>query len=219
VPNLEIDNLWPGVTTQPLVAFVIYLVVLDFAGYWYHRLEHRIGIWWELHAVHHSQQQMSLWSDDRNHLLDDVLQASFFASIALVIGVEPAQFVVLVAITNLMQSVQHANIRIHYGWLGDRLLVSPAFHRRHHAIGFGHEGTKYGCNFGVLFPWWDMLFRSVSWNREAEPTGIRDQLAAPGVTPVNYGEGFFEQHWLAFKRIGARLVARRQNSDTDTAAV
>ena len=112
VPNLEIDNLWPGVTTQPLVAFVIYLVVLDFAGYWYHRLEHRIGIWWELHAVHHSQQQMSLWSDDRNHLLDDILQASFFASVALVIGVEPSQFVVLVAITNLMQSVQHANIRI-----------------------------------------------------------------------------------------------------------
>lgn len=223
VSNLEIDNLWPGVTTQPLVAFAIYLVVLDFAGYWYHRLEHRIGIWWELHAVHHSQQQMSLWSDDRNHLLDDILQASFFAAVALVIGVEPSQFVVLVAITNLMQSVQHANIRLNYGWLGERLLVGPAFHRRHHAIGYGHEGSKYGCNFGVLFPWWDMLFRSVSWSREIEPTGIRDQIAAPGERAVNYGEGFFEQHWLAFKRIGARLSARRTtgrgNSDTDAAAV
>jgi sterol desaturase/sphingolipid hydroxylase (fatty acid hydroxylase superfamily) len=103
------------------------------------------------------------------------------------------------------------------------LLVGPAFHRRHHAIGYGHEGTKYGCNFGVLFPWWDMLFRSVSWSREIEPTGIRDQIAAPGVRAVNYGEGFFEQHWLAFKRIGARLSARRTtgrgNSDTDAAAV
>ncbi len=111
IANIELDNLWPGVTSQPIVAFLIYLVVLDFAGYWYHRMEHRIGIWWELHAVHHSQQKMSLWTDDRNHLLDNILQAGFFATVALVIGVQPSQFVVLVAITNLMQSVQHANIR------------------------------------------------------------------------------------------------------------
>jgi sterol desaturase/sphingolipid hydroxylase (fatty acid hydroxylase superfamily) len=202
---------------------VIYLVVLDFAGYWYHRMEHRIGIWWELHAVHHSQQKMSLWTDDRNHLLDNVMQAGFFAAVALVIGVQPSQFVVLVAITNLMQSVQHANIRMYFGWLGERLLVSPTFHRRHHAIGYGHEGTTYGCNFGVLLPWWDMIFRSVSWNRELEPTGIRDQLAAADKPGRNYGDGFIDQHWLAFKRIGERIVSHRvtraPGSDSDAAAV
>ena len=209
ITNIELDNLWPGVTSEPIVAFLIYLVVLDFVGYWYHRMAHRIGIWWELHAVHHSQQKMSLWCDDRNHLLDNVMQAGVFATVALVIGVQPSQFVVLVAVTNLMQSVQHANIRVHFGWLGERLLVSPAFHRRHHAIGYGHEGTTYGCNFGVLLPWWDMLFKSVSWNRELEPTGIRDQLAVGDVPGRDYGDGFISQHWLAFKRIGERLVSRR----------
>ena len=54
VKTVDLDNLWPGVTTQPLVAFAIYLVVLDLFSYWYHRLSHRFGIWWELHAVHHS---------------------------------------------------------------------------------------------------------------------------------------------------------------------
>ena len=215
IANMDLDNLWPGVTSQPLVAFIIYVVVLDFAGYWYHRMEHRIGIWWELHAVHHSQQKMSLWSDDRNHLLDDIMQAGFFAAVALVIGVQPSQFVVLVAITNLMQSVQHANIRIHFGWLGERLLVSPTFHRRHHAIGFGHEGTTYGCNFGVLFPWWDVIFRSVSWNRDLEPTGIRDQLPVDETPGRNYGSGFFEQHWLAFGRIRERFAAHRATSAPD----
>ncbi|CAN7676241.1 sterol desaturase family protein [Caballeronia sp. LjRoot29] len=223
IANIELDNLWPGVTSQPIIAFAIYLVVLDFAGYWYHRMEHRIGIWWELHAVHHSQQKMSLWTDDRNHLLDNIMQAGFFAAVALVIGVQPSQFVVLVAITNLMQSVQHANIRMHFGWLGERLLVSPTFHRRHHAIGYGHEGTTYGCNFGVLLPWWDMMFRSVSWNRELEPTGIRDQLSVADKPGRNYGDGFFEQHWLAFKRIGERIASHRATSapgsDSDTAAV
>jgi hypothetical protein len=68
-----------------------------------------------------------------------------------------------------------------------------------------------------------MLFRSVSWDRTIEPTGIRDQVAAPGASAVNYGEGFFEQHWLAFRRIGARVAAwragGRRNSDTDAAPV
>jgi sterol desaturase/sphingolipid hydroxylase (fatty acid hydroxylase superfamily) len=207
VANVDLDGLWPGVTSQPLVAFAIYLIVLDFAGYWYHRWQHRIGVWWELHAVHHSQRQMSLWCDDRNHLLDDVLQACFFAAIALAIGVPPAQFVVLTAVTNFAQSVQHANVRLHYGWLLERLIVSPAFHRRHHAIGYGHEGTAYGCNFGVLFPWWDMLFKTASWNRTVEPTGIREQLEG-----VSYGDGFWSQHALAFVRIARRMAAKRRAS-------
>jgi sterol desaturase/sphingolipid hydroxylase (fatty acid hydroxylase superfamily) len=213
IANINIDNLWPGVTTQPLLTFVIYLLVLDFAGYWYHRWQHRIGIWWELHAVHHSQRQMSLWSDDRNHVVDIMLQSGFFAAIALLIGVPPSQFVVLVALTNLAQSVQHANTRLYYGWLGERLLVSPTFHRRHHAIGYGHEGLKYGCNFGVLFPWWDMMFRSVSWNREVEPTGIRDQLDGR-----HYGDGFWAQQWFALVRIAQRLSARRRASGEDVPA-
>lgn len=203
VKTVDLDNLWPGVTTEPLVAFAIYLVVLDFCSYWYHRLSHRYGVWWELHAVHHSQRKMSLWCDDRNHLLDVLGQSCMFAVVALVIGVPPAQFVVLVALTNFMQSVQHANIRVHFGWLGERLLVSPRFHRRHHAIGYGHEGTTYGCNFGVLFPWWDMMFGSASFNREIEPTGIRDQLEG-----VRYGDGFWAQQGYAFARIGRRLRSR-----------
>ncbi|MBN9114504.1 MAG: sterol desaturase family protein, partial [Pandoraea sp.] len=170
LPNVQLDGLYPGVTDQPLVTFLLYLIVLDFAGYWYHRWQHRFGVWWELHAVHHSQQQMSMWTDDRNHFLDNMLQAAFFASIALFIGVQPAQYVVLVAVGNFLQSVQHVNARLPYGPVLERLIVSPTFHRRHHAIGYGHEGTRYGCNFGVLVPWWDVVFRTASWERDAEPT-------------------------------------------------
>ncbi|WP_431312768.1 sterol desaturase family protein [Roseateles agri] len=209
VPGLDVDGLWPGVTDQPMVSFLIYLVVLDFCGYWYHRWQHRFGVWWELHAVHHSQQQMSLWTDDRNHLLDDMLQAAFFAAISLLIGVPPSQFVVLVAVGNFLQSVQHVNARLHFGPLLERLIVSPAFHRRHHAIGYGHEGTRYGCNFGVLFPWWDMMLGTASWNRTVEPTGIRDQLPPPQGSARSYGEGLLAQQWTAFERIAARVFGSR----------
>jgi len=207
IPNFELDNLWPGVTDQPLVSFVIYLLILDFAGYWYHRWQHRFGVWWEMHAVHHSQQQMSLWTDDRNHFLDDFIQAAFFAAISLFIGVQPTQFVVLLAVSNYMQSVQHVNARLPYGWLLERTIVSPMFHRRHHAVGYGHEGLKYGCNFGVLFPWWDMLFGTAVWSRAVEPTGIRDQMPSETSPGRSYGRSLIAQQFLTFGRIAQRLAS------------
>lgn len=209
LPSIDLDGLYPGVTDQPLVSFLMYLIVLDFAGYWYHRWQHRFGMWWELHAVHHSQQQMSLWCDDRNHFLDTIMQAGFFAAIALFIGVQPAQYVVLVAVSNFLQSVQHVNARLPFGPVLERLIVSPNFHRRHHAIGYGHEGTRYGCNFGVLVPWWDILFRTASWERAVEPTGIRDQLPAPEGRSRRYGQGIVAQQVRAFGRIARRLAPRR----------
>ncbi|MGI4813854.1 MAG: sterol desaturase family protein [Janthinobacterium lividum] len=211
----DLDNLWPGVTSQPLVAFLLYLVVLDFIGYWYHRLQHSIGVWWELHAVHHSQHQMSFWSDDRNHVLDDILQSAVFALVALAIGVEPSQFVALVLLGQVAQSIQHVNARLPFGPVLSRVVVSPTFHRRHHAIGLGHEGRYSGCNFGVLFPWWDMLFGTASWSTEPVATGIREPKAGLGGRVHSYGEGFWAHQWLAFKRIGRRLAGRGRGDYTN----
>lgn len=124
--HLNVEDWWPGVTSIPIVSFLVYLVLFDLLDYAYHRLSHTFHWWWNLHALHHSQQQMTLWSDDRNHLFDDLLHGTVFAVAALVIGVEPSQYVLLVAISQLLQSLQHANVRLHFGWLGDRLLISPA---------------------------------------------------------------------------------------------
>lgn len=209
MPTLQIDQLWPGVTDRALVSFVIYLVVFDFIGYWVHRAQHRYHWWWQLHAVHHSQRQMTMWSDNRNHLLDAVITDTLFVIAAIAIGVAPGQFVALVAVTQLLESVQHANWRAHWGIVGRWLLISPSFHRRHHAVGLGHEpGTTvsdpYGENFGVLFPWWDRLFGSADWRQGTEPTGINDQLLGR-----DYGRGFWAQQWLGLQRLaGARHLGQ-----------
>ena len=204
MPTLQLDQLWPGVTDQALVSFAIYLLVFDFIGYWVHRAQHQWEWWWRLHAVHHSQRQMTMWSDDRNHLLDSALTDAIFVVVAIAIGVAPSQFVWLVAVTQLMQSLQHANLRCHFGRLGERLLVSPRFHRRHHAIGLGHEigthGSLRGVNFGVLLPWWDAAFDSADFGARLEPTGIRDQVEQGR----DYGRGFWAQQWQGLRRLAGR---------------
>jgi sterol desaturase/sphingolipid hydroxylase (fatty acid hydroxylase superfamily) len=92
-----------------------------------------------------------------------------------------------------------------------RLVVSPQFHRRHHAIGIGHEsagpGSLGGCNYGVLFPWWDLLLNSAVYDGRYEPTGVRDQL--PGQGGRDYGSGFWAQQWLGLGRLAAALRPHR----------
>jgi sterol desaturase/sphingolipid hydroxylase (fatty acid hydroxylase superfamily) len=193
---LNLDRVIPGFADRPVLTFVGYLVILDFAAYWQHRLQHRLEWWWALHALHHSQTRMSLWTDDRNHLLDDVIGSLWFSAIALLIGVPPAQFLFLALLTRFVQSLAHANISASFGAIGDRLLVSPRFHRVHHGVGVGHAGDRWGCNFAVLFPVWDILFGSARFDRAPGPTGIDDQALG-----VNYGASFWEQQWLGLKRL------------------
>ncbi|MFO0113629.1 MAG: sterol desaturase family protein [Betaproteobacteria bacterium] len=196
-PSLE--DWLPWLSTEPLWSFVFYLVILDFAAYWLHRWQHRLNWWWSLHALHHSQREMSFWTDDRNHLLDNVLMDSAHAILALLIGVAPAQFIALVVASRVVESLSHANVRIHFGRIGEYLLVSPRFHRVHHAIGTGHEDAVRGCNFAVLLPIWDVLFGTANFEKTFPPTGIRDQEEGR-----QYGDTFWQQQWLGVKRLFSR---------------
>jgi len=203
LPTFSLDAAWPGVTDVALVSLMIYLVVFDFVDYGLHRAQHHFGWWWQLHALHHSQRQMTMWSDNRNHLLDDVIRDSLFVLVALLVGIAPSQFVAVVALTQLVESLSHANVRLSFGRWGSRLLVSPRYHRLHHGIGVGHEsagpGSLGGHNFAVLFPVWDLLFGSARFDARYEPTGIRDQLAEHGAR--DYGRGFWSQQWLGLARL------------------
>ncbi len=258
--TFHLDQLWPGVSDHAVVSLLIYLLVFDFVAYWTHRGQHQLSWWWQLHSLHHSQRQMTMWSDNRNHLLDSILVDCVVVVVAQLIGVPPGQFIVIVALTQLSESFQHANVRLWFGRIGERLWVSPRFHRLHHSIGIGHEtpikpkqfsagppqgklapqglepaaprllerlwtgdrgeasreprpartraahevasvGVKLGGrNFGVLLPWWDMLFGTANFEHRYDPTGIRDQVEKNR----DYGSGFWSQQWLGLKRLFGR---------------
>jgi sterol desaturase/sphingolipid hydroxylase (fatty acid hydroxylase superfamily) len=193
--RLNVESWWPGVTSIPVVSFLIYLILLDFVDYLYHRASHAFNWWWQLHALHHSQTVMTAWSDNRNNILDDIMRATFMAFFALLFGVSPGQFIMLIALSQFIQSWQHANIKVHLG-PAKYLLVSPIFHRMHHAVGYGHEaidkpGVLGGCNFGILFPWWDMLFGTAIFTKEVYPTGVRN---------LTVSENIITQQWQSLVR-------------------
>jgi sterol desaturase/sphingolipid hydroxylase (fatty acid hydroxylase superfamily) len=213
VGTVHIDQIMAGAALHPVYSAAIYLVVFDFFEYWVHRGQHAFNWWWNLHSLHHSQRHLTMWSDNRNHLLDDLIRDSLMVVLGQMIGVGPGQFVAIVAITQLSESLQHANVRMHFGAIGERLWISPRFHRLHHSIGVGHETStegqllEYGRspalgghNFGVLLPWWDMMFGTANFEARYDPTGVRDQVERGR----EYGQGFWAQQWLGLLRLVGR---------------
>ena len=189
-PTLE--RMFPGLLGQPALTFILYVVILDFADYWRHRLSHVFTWWYSLHALHHAQRQMTFWSDDRNHLLDDLLSFLWFTAVALLIGIPPMQFPLLVLLLRLLESLSHANARLSFGRLGERLLVSPRFHRAHHAT---TAAGRASVNYGAILPWWDMLFRTADFSPQFARTG--DPTAEEALASGSY----VTQQWAGLRRL------------------
>jgi sterol desaturase/sphingolipid hydroxylase (fatty acid hydroxylase superfamily) len=192
----DLETLVPALFGHPLVTFLLYALILDFADYWRHRLSHSFRAWYAVHALHHAQRQMSFWSDDRNHVLDDLISFLWFFAVGLAIGIPPLQFPLLILLLRFMESLSHANIRLSFGWLGDKLLISPRFHRRHHAVA---AAGRRSCNYGAVFPFWDMVFRTADFADGYYPTG---DLKAPEALATG---GYFAQQWAGAKLFFAAL--------------
>jgi hypothetical protein len=76
--------------------------------------------------------------------------------------------------------------------LANCLLVSPRYHRWHHALDLpGGRQYRYGCNFAVLFPVWDQLFATQYRGQAMPACGIRH-----GPLPESAAQsGFWRQQY------------------------
>jgi sterol desaturase/sphingolipid hydroxylase (fatty acid hydroxylase superfamily) len=193
-PTLE--GWFPFLLGRQALSFLIYVLILDCADYWRHRLSHRFRWWYALHSVHHAQRQMTFWADDRNHVLDDVIAFIWFMLLGLLIGIPPMQFPLIILLLRLLESMSHANARIGFGRWGDRLLISPRFHRAHHGI---RAAGQQSCNYGAIFPFWDVMFGTADFSRAYAVTGdpSAEEAMATGT-------------WLQQQTAGFRRMFRRR---------
>ncbi|MDE3211099.1 MAG: sterol desaturase family protein [Pseudomonadota bacterium] len=166
----------PWLARHPVLLFIAYYAVYDFVYYVVHRLQHAIPWWWALHSLHHSQRQLSCWSNDRDHYLDDLLEALIVAAVSLLIGVAPTDYALLVLSGELLQNLDHANIRLRFGPVLEKLLVDPRYHRLHHMRVDPERPQLHACNYAFIFPLWDILFGTALFGEAARPTGVGDPM-------------------------------------------
>lgn len=200
----RIEHLAPWLHANAFASFLIYFVLYDFAAYWVHRAQHGISWWWALHSLHHSQRQVTVWSDDRNHIVDDILVTLVLAIFSQFVGVQPDDYVLILLIGRLVESWSHANIDMGFGWLGNRLLVSPHFHRLHHAMASSREPHVHDHNYAPVFPIWDLLFGTAIWDFKYRPTGVDNA----GIDRDN-GRGWIAQQITVLGRFLLALAPNR----------
>jgi sterol desaturase/sphingolipid hydroxylase (fatty acid hydroxylase superfamily) len=200
-PRLE--QIVPWLHDKALASFLVYFVLYDFAAYWLHRAQHKLSWWWALHSLHHSQRRMTVWSDDRNHIVDDLLMTLALAVFAQLVGVQPEDYVLILMVGRLVESWSHANVDMSFGRIGEKLLVGPRFHRLHHALASPEERHIHDHNFAPVFPIWDILFGTAIYDGKHRPTGVDDP-----VVDADNGRGWIAQQIMVFGRFLRALLPR-----------
>jgi sterol desaturase/sphingolipid hydroxylase (fatty acid hydroxylase superfamily) len=143
--EVRVTERWPGWLLVPLT-----VVAMDGANWLAHYADHRLGALWRFHALHHSQEELSVLTSFRAHPL--MHTTGFVLATIPVMALMPARPIAPVVITVYVciGTLQHANLRWTFGPAG-RVVVSPAYHRLHHA-----PDTQQ-FNLGVVLTVWDVL--------------------------------------------------------------
>jgi sterol desaturase/sphingolipid hydroxylase (fatty acid hydroxylase superfamily) len=149
-PFLRLERL-PLLPQVAVVATI--LVGIDAINWAAHLANHRVGVFWRFHALHHSQEEMSVFTTFRTHPL---AHASYLPAVlpALVLAANGSVPTVGLVVYGCLVTLPHANLRWNYGRVG-RWVVSPAFHRLHHANA-DVDGMR-AVNFGFVLAVWDRL--------------------------------------------------------------
>jgi sterol desaturase/sphingolipid hydroxylase (fatty acid hydroxylase superfamily) len=132
--------------------------VLDFYIYWWHRASHEIPFLWRFHRMHHSDAKMDVSTALRFHPGEVLMSGFARLPIFILIGAEAWQLLVYESVFQSVVLFHHSNVRVPR-WLDYGLLaitVTPAMHRVHHS----REHVETDSNYGSVFPYWDMLFRT-----------------------------------------------------------
>jgi sterol desaturase/sphingolipid hydroxylase (fatty acid hydroxylase superfamily) len=134
----------------PGAAVVLAIVAMDACNWLAHWANHRITSLWRLHALHHSQEEMSILTSFRTHPL---VHTSFLIAVVPAVALFANAVVPSTAIVIYLclATFPHANVRWGFGPVG-RIVVSPAYHRIHHAA----EGRN-DVNLGTVLTVWDVF--------------------------------------------------------------
>lgn len=133
--------------------YLVAFIAIDFASYWYHRLNHHINILWNQHVVHHSSEEFNLACSLRRPVSNILAYFPILLIPAAIFGVPNEVISFLIPIHVFGQFWYHTK---HIGKLGilEYIIVTPSQHRVHHAI----NKEYIDKNLGAIFCVWDRIF-------------------------------------------------------------
>jgi sterol desaturase/sphingolipid hydroxylase (fatty acid hydroxylase superfamily) len=174
----------------PLVLdLVLCTLVAEWASWALHWLKHRNRFLWTLHFQHHRDDRFSVWMVAHTHALEVFLSGTALVALLVALGFTPLSVQVYFGFYAVALTYHHSSRGYSLGWL-DRIVTSPAYHRRHH----WPDGEG---NYSAALTLWDVVFGTAHWpdaaSRDA-PVGLGDDAPEP------YGFGPEMSYFLSPRR-------------------
>lgn len=147
-----------------VLTYLVAFVIIDFYGYWNHRIAHQVNFFWNKHAVHHSSEEFNLACALRQSISTFVNLFTFILIPAALIGVPAKVIIITLPIQLFLQFWYHTKHIKKMGIL-EKILVTPSHHRVHHAI----NSAYIDKNHGQIFILWDKWFGTFQEELETVP--------------------------------------------------
>jgi sterol desaturase/sphingolipid hydroxylase (fatty acid hydroxylase superfamily) len=146
------------------ITYLVAFVIIDFYGYWNHRIAHQVNFFWNKHAVHHSSEEFNLACALRQSISTFINFFTFILIPAALIGVPAKVIIITLPIQLFLQFWYHTKHIKKMGFL-EHILVTPSHHRVHHAI----NPEYIDKNHSQIFIVWDKWFGTFQEELESVP--------------------------------------------------
>lgn len=166
-----------------ILVYVLCFIGLDFVGYWSHRFDHIINVFWNRHIIHHSSEEFNLACALRQSI-SAVVSIYFFLYIPMALIGIPTEVVALMAPLHLFAQFWYHTRLIDKMGILEHVLVTPSHHRVHHAI----NKEYLDKNFSQIFIVWDKWFGTFQEELPEKPPvyGIKKQAKTWNPFIINY---------------------------------
>lgn len=151
---------------QGIGTWLTLIVAEDLCYYWFHRVSHRVPLFWAAHEAHHSSRRYNFSTALRLSWTTPFTGIPFWWPLPL-LGFHPAWIVTVHAVSLAYQFLLHTQL---VGKLGplEWVLNTPSHHRVHHAC----DAEYLDRNLGGIFIVWDRLFGTFAEERRPPTYGL-----------------------------------------------
>ncbi|MFA6541270.1 MAG: sterol desaturase family protein [Bacteroidota bacterium] len=180
--QFQIISHWPL-----LLQFLLFFVSHDLYIYLFHKWQHRNKFLYRIHEAHHSVADVDWLAGARSHSFEIVINQTIEFLPVILLGALPEVALLKGIVDAVWGMYIHSNIDVRSGRM-QYVINGPEMHRWHHSKGKGNS-----INFATKLAVWDWIFGTAYLPRADKP-------ASYGLSSSNFPNGYFSQHWFAFRR-------------------
>jgi sterol desaturase/sphingolipid hydroxylase (fatty acid hydroxylase superfamily) len=153
-----------------LPELVLALLMLDATLWYWHWANHRVGLLWRFHAVHHEDKDVDASTALRFHFGELSLSVAWRALQVVIVGAAPAHLAVYTLVLTISALFHHANLRLPFAVerVLVQLVVTPRMHGIHHSTVLRETDSNYSSILSI----WDRLHRTLRLDRPQDEITI-----------------------------------------------